>query len=80
MQIQFEILDGSDELEELQEILIGEGVDVNANEYCENLVLGWLSNRVKNEYVSYATKQNTEILKEKFGSLSDVRTKNKEII
>ena len=76
MKIEFEIPDDSDELQELQDILEGEGVKpLTASEYCGNIVNGYLTNRVRNIFIGHVSKQNTEVLKEKFGSLSKIKIK-----
>lgn len=80
MIIEVNIPDGSDELNELRFIVAKINVEnpenpITEEQYVSNIVLGYFTNRVKNEYVGYATKQNITVLKEKFGKLSDIRSK-----
>ena len=78
MLIQFEIPDGSDELEELEEITSSPNINLIPSEYCGNIVRGYLSSRVRNQYEGHVKNQSIETLKEKFGKLSDIKKGNKE--
>lgn len=82
MDITITIPDDSDELDELQTVVAKVNAEAAENteadpiteqEYVQNVVLGYFTNRVLNEFKGYAAKQNVAVLKKAFGSLSDVR-------
>jgi len=80
MIIEVDIPDGSNELEELQAVVAKANLEHPKNpiteaQYVNNIVTGYFRNRVKNEYLGYAKNQDTAVLKEKFGSLSSIRSK-----
>ena len=80
MQFPIIVADGSDELDELQAIVAKANADqadalpeITVTEYVNNIVNGYLTNRVLNEYKGHAVKQNTATLKAAFGSLVNIR-------
>ena len=80
MIIEVNIPDGSDELAELQEVVAKANKENPLNliteaQYVHNIVLGYFTNRVKNEYIGYVKSQDIITLKNKFGSLSNIRGK-----
>jgi len=80
MIIEVDIPDGSNELEELQAVVAKANLEHPKNpiteaQYVNNIVIGYFQNRVKNEYIGFAKNQNIITLKEKFGTLSNIRSK-----
>jgi len=80
MIIKVDIPEGSDELDELQAVVAKTNLENPENpiteaQYVNNIIIGYFQNRVKNEYLGYAKNQDTAVLKEKFGNLSSIRSK-----
>lgn len=79
MKIEIVIVDGSDELNELQAIVLKNNTEdpqnpITEKQFVSNLIIGYLTNRILNEYKGYAAKQNIETLKNAFGELSNIRS------
>ena len=75
--VNIEIPDDSVEFEELQFMVEQARVQdptMTPSQYVTNILMGYLKNRVLNVYKAHASSQTTEVLKEKFGPLSEVRS------
>lgn len=81
MVFSIDIPDGSPELEEL--IFVVDKVNrergardlTTLTQYVQNIVLGYFTNRVLNEYSGFAKKQSLRKLENAFGKLKDIRRK-----
>jgi len=75
--VNIEISNDSVEFEELKFMVKqaqAQDPTMTPSQYVTNILMGYLKNRVLNIYKAHATSQPTEILKEKFGPLSEVRS------
>jgi len=80
MMIEVDIPDGSDELEELKSIIAQMNAEHPENliteaQYVNNIIIGYFQNRVRNEYIGHAKKQDIIVLKKAFGDLISIRSK-----
>jgi len=77
MKITFEIPDDSEAAEELIEIMSDSAITITRDEYCGNIVINFLNERVRQEYLFAAKRENISSLRDKFGSLSDIKIANR---
>lgn len=80
MKIEIDIPDDSDELDELQVIVLKNNTEdpqhpITEGQFITNLVVGYLTNRILNEYKGFVAKQSITVLKEAFGELSSIRSR-----
>lgn len=79
MIIQIDLPEGSDELELFEDTV----ADVNKNlppskqvtiaQYAENIVMGWIRERIKNCYILYAQESDIDVLKSKLGKYKELK-------
>jgi hypothetical protein len=77
MKIEIEIPDKSDELTELQDVVKQVNVErgtlvepITVTQYVNNIVMGYFTNRVLNNYKTFVSSQPVSVLKEMAATLS----------